>query len=154
MENNLKTEDLDYILKVMSSNCTKSKKLALLKRTLLLNETAAKLEANQKKKNIRSAATYEESNDLIQQYLPVSVIENNTMKELKDVFIETIKSFTYNGRLNIGWEESLKKDIENILVTAYIIGIDSAFEMSQNKLLKDIFIANKDKFFKYGLEEE
>lgn len=150
----MKTEDLDYILKVMSSNCTKSKKLALLKRTLLLNETAAKLEANQKKKNIRSAATYEESNDLIQQYLPVSVIENNTMKELKDVFIETIKSFTYNGRLNIGWEESLKKDIENILVTAYIIGIDSAFEMSQNKLLKDIFIANKDKFFKYGLEEE
>lgn len=150
----MKTEDLDYILKVMSSNCTKSKKLALLKRTLLLNETAAKLEANQKKKNVRSAATYEESNDLIQQYLPVSVIENNTMKELKDVFIETIKSFTYNGRLNIGWEESLKKDIENILVTAYIIGIDSAFEMSQNKLLKDIFIANKDKFFKYGLEEE
>lgn len=150
----MKTEDLDYILKVMSSNCTKSKKLALLKRTLLLNETAAKLEANQKKKNVRSAATFEESNDLIQQYLPVSVIENNTMKELKDVFIETIKSFTYNGRLNIGWEESLKKDIENILVTAYIIGIDSAFEMSQNKLLKDIFIANKDKFFKYGLEEE
>lgn len=150
----MKTEDLDYILKVMSSNCTKSKKLALLKRTLLLNETAAKLEAIQKKKNVRSAATYEESNDLIQQYLPVSVIENNTMKELKDVFIETIKSFTYNGRLNIGWEESLKKDIENILVTAYIIGIDSAFEMSQNKLLKDIFIANKDKFFKYGLEEE
>lgn len=150
----MKTKDLDYILKVMSSNCTKSKKLALLKRTLLLNETAAKLEANQKKKNVRSAATFEESNDLIQQYLPVSVIENNTMKELKDVFIETIKSFTYNGRLNIGWEESLKKDIENILVTAYIIGIDSAFEMSQNKLLKDIFIANKDKFFKYGLEEE
>lgn len=150
----MKTEDLDYILKVMSSNCTKSKKLALLKRTLLLNETAAKLEANQKKKNVRSAATFEESNDLIQQYLPVSVIENNTMKELKDVFIETIKSFTYNGRLNIGWEESLKKDIENILVTAYIIGIDSAFEMSQNKLLKDIFISNKDKFFKYGLEEE
>lgn len=150
----MKTEDLDYILKVMSSNCTKPKKLALLKRTLLLNETAAKLEANQKKKNVRSAATFEESNDLIQQYLPVSVIENNTMKELKDVFIETIKSFTYNGRLNIGWEESLKKDIENILVTAYIIGIDSAFEMSQNKLLKDIFISNKDKFFKYGLEEE
>lgn len=149
----MKTEDLDYILSVMTSNCTKSKKLALLKRTLLLNETAAKLEANKKKENIRKTNTFEESNDLIQQYLPVSVIENNTMKELKDVFIETIKSFTYSGRLNIGWEESLKKDIENILVTAYIIGIDSAFEMSQNKLLKDIFIRNKDNFFKYGLEE-
>lgn len=119
-----------------------------------MNETAAKLEANQKKKNIRKTETYEESSDLIQQYLPVSVIENDTMKELKDVFIDTIKSFTYNGRLNIGWEESLKKDIENILITAYILGIDSAFEMSQNKLLRDIFISNKDKFFKYGLEEK
>jgi hypothetical protein len=40
------------------------------------------------------------------------------------------------------------------LITAYILGIDSAFEMSQNKLLRDIFISNKDKFFKYGLEEK
>ena len=150
----MKTEELDYILSVMTSNCTKAKKLALLKRSFLLKETTAKLEAIQKKKNIRKTETYEESSDLIQQYLPVSVIENDTMKELKDVFVDTIKSFTYNGRLNIGWEESLKKDIENILITAYILGIDSAFEMSQNKLLRDIFISNKDKFFKYGLEEK
>lgn len=150
----MKTEDLDYILSVMTSNCEKSKKVALLKRSFLLNETAAKIEANQKRKNVRGADTFEESSEIIQQYLPVSMIENNTMKELKDVFIETIKSFTYNGRLNIGWEESLKKDIENILVTAYIIGIDAGFDIAQNKLLKDIFISNKDNFFKYGLEEE
>ena len=150
----METYNLNYILSVMTSNCTKSKKLALLKRAFLLNETAAKLEANQKKKNIRKTGTFEESSDIIQQYLPVSIIENDTMKELKDVFVDTIDSFTYNGRLNIGWQESLKKDIENILVTAYIIGIDAGFEISQNKLLRDIFISNKDKFFKYGLEEK
>lgn len=68
--------------------------------------------------------------------------------------IDAIKSNQTEGILNIGYEELMRREIENIIRIVYAIGVTTGFEIADDDDYRSMYLANKDRFILHGSEQK
>ncbi len=58
------------------------------------------------------------------------------------------------GILNIGYEELVKREIENIVRIIYAIGVTAGFEIADDEDFRSMYLVNKNRFIMHGSIEK
>ena len=105
------------------------------------------------KTNVPKKGSLEKSKELTQM-LPDCFCKGEMGKTAAKNILESINTNQTEGILNIGYEELVRRDIENIIRIIYAIGVTTGFQIAEDPDYKAMYSANKDRFIMHGSVEK
>jgi hypothetical protein len=104
-------------------------------------------------KNAPKKGSLEKSKELTQM-LPDFFCRSDLGQTAIKNIIESINSNQTESVLNIGFEELVRRDIENMIRIVYAIGVTTGFEVASDADYKSMYLANKERFIMHGSVEK
>jgi hypothetical protein len=101
------------------------------------------------RKNQPKKGSLEKSKE-ITDLLPDRFCKGEMGKTAINNIIEAIKSAQTEGILNIGYEELIRREVENMVRIIYAIGITSGFQIAEDPDYKALYSVNQDRFLMHG----
>ncbi len=89
-------------------------------------------------KNVKEAVA-ELNEDISDYYL------DKNIEMMNEYFMSIIREYTKNGKLVMGYEESIKNDFKNIIKAVYDMGFISGVDVGQDPNKLSLFIKNREK---------
>lgn len=68
---------------------------------------------------------------------------DKNIEDLFIYFINAVKDFEQNGKLQIGWEEGIKEDLKNIIKVVYDTGVSNGVVIAEDPLKLKVYLQNK-----------